>query len=378
VFRFTITHKAKNCLARTGVIETNHGFIETPAFVAVASSASVKTLSPQEITKSGTQIFFINTFHLHLRPGENVIKKFGGIHKFINWDGPIISDSGGFQIFSLSRDKEKNLVKIYEDHVELRSPWDGSKHFLTPQKSISIQKSLGADIIICLDDCTPYPVQYKTAKISLERTHRWAILSLEAYKKQKSTQALYGVVQGSVFESLRKKSAKFISSLPFCGIAIGGVSVGESKEQMKKVLEWVIPLLPENKPRHLLGVGEIDDIFTLVQKGVDTFDCVMPTRLGRMGHILIKEYKSKKFSYDITKIPYATDKRPLDPSCKCWVCKKFSRGYINHLFRTKELLGYRLATYHNLYFVNSLVKKIREAIKGDRLEKLKGEWLGEE
>jgi len=387
MFKFEILYQEKKTKARLGKIKTDHGEIETPAFVAVGTAASVKSLTPQEISQTGTQIFFVNTFHLHFRPGEKIIKKLGGVHKFMGWNGPIISDSGGFQVFSLAREKEINLVKITEGGVEFRSPWDGTKDFLTPEKSIAIQKDLGADIILCLDDCTPYPVTHKKAEISLERTHRWAQESLKAYKKLKSKQALYGIVQGSVFKDLRTVSAEFISSLPFAGIAIGGVSVGESKREMKKVLDWVAPLLPKNKPRHLLGVGEIDDIFTLVKAGVDTFDCVMPTRLGRMGQILIKNPKSlpvrqagkiqnPKFTYEITKTKFAEDKRPLDLQCDCYVCRNFTRAYICHLFRSRELLAYRLATYHNLYFVNRLVFQIRQAIKENRLEELEKEWLG--
>ncbi|MGB9706467.1 MAG: tRNA guanosine(34) transglycosylase Tgt [Microgenomates group bacterium] len=379
MFKFNLVYQDKKTAARVGKIQTNHGVIETPAFVAVGTAASVKSLTPEEISQTGTQTFFVNTFHLHLRPGEKIIKKLGGIHKFMNWKGPIMSDSGGFQVFSLNREGENQLVKINNSGVEFRSPWDGSKHFFTPEKSIAIQKDLGADIIFVLDDCTPYPVSHGQAKISLARTHRWAEESLRAYKKLKSSQALYGIVQGSVFEDLRKKSAKFISSFPFAGIAIGGVSVGESKKEMRKVLDWVVPLLPKGKPRHLLGVGEIDDIFTLVKTGVDTFDCVMPTRLGRMGHILTKvksqKLKVKSFTYDITKTKFAADKKPLDPDCHCYVCQNFTRAYVNHLFRTRELLAYRLATFHNLCFINQLMREIRKAIKENRLVKLEKEWL---
>lgn len=360
MLKFKIVKEDKKSKARVGEIETPHGKILTPAFVAVGTAASVKTLTPEEIFQTGTQIFFVNTFHLHLRPGEKIIKKFGGVHKFMNWNGPIMSDSGGFQVFSLAREEKIKLVKITKDGVEFRSPWDGKKCFLTPKQSIKIQIDLGADIILCLDDCTPYPVTHQKAKESLKRTHSWALESLKAYQKFKSNQTLYGIVQGSVFEDLRKESAKFISSLPFEGIAIGGVSVGETKQEMKQVLDWVIPLLPKEKPRHLLGVGEPDDIITMINAGIDTFDCVMPTRLGRMGHIL-KNFQ-KPLVYDLTKMKYAKDSKPLDEGCNCYVCKNFSRAYINHLFRSKELLGYRLATFHNLYFINQFVSKIRQSI----------------
>ncbi len=373
MFNFKILYQDEKTKARLGKIKTDHGEIETPAFVAVGTAASVKGLTPEEIFQTKTQMFFVNTFHLHFRPGEKIIKKLGGVHKFANWQGPIISDSGGFQVFSLAREEKVKLVKITHEGVEFRSPWDGTKDFLTPEKSIAIQKDLGADIILCLDDCTAYPVTLEKAQASLARTHRWAQESLRAYKKLKSVQALYGVVQGSVFKDLRIASAKFISSLPFAGIAIGGVSVGESKKEMKEVLDWVVPLLPENKPRHLLGVGEIDDIFSLIKAGVDTFDCVMPTRLGRMGRILTK---FQNFTYEVTKTKFNEDKQPLDPQCRCYVCQNFTRAYICHLFRTRELLAYRLATYHNLYFINKLVSQIRQAIRENRLEKLEKEWLG--
>lgn len=371
MFKFTLGHQDKKTAARVGKIQTDHGIIKTPAFVAVGTAASVKSLSPEEIKATGTQIFFVNTYHLYLQPGDKIIKKLGGIHKFMNWQGPIMSDSGGFQVFSLAKDEKAQLVKITSEGIHFRSHLDGSSHFFTPQKSIKIQHQLGADIILALDDCTPYPVTHSEAEVSLGRTHSWAEESLKSHLQPKSNQALYGIVQGSVFKNLREKSAKFIFSLPFEGIAIGGVSVGESKKEMRKVLDWVVPLLPENKPRHLLGVGEIDDIFALVKAGIDTFDCVMPTRLGRMGHVLIKN-----FTYDITKARFATDSQPLDPNCDCYVCRNFSRAYINHLFRNRELLAYRLATFHNLYFINQLVTQIQKAIKNESLEKLEREWLG--
>lgn len=369
-FRFRVIEEDKKTKARVGEIVTPHGVIKTPAFVPVGTQASIKSLTPEEIREVGVQLFFVNTYHMYLRPGVEVIKKFGGLHGFMGWKGPLITDSGGFQVFSLGR---SDLIKITDNGVEFRSHWDGSLHTFTPEKSIEIQKTLGADIILAFDDCTPYPVTHGQAARSLSRTHQWAKRSLAARKSQ---QALYGVVQGSVFEDLRKKSARVISTMDFDGIAIGGVAVGESKKEMVDVLDWVVSLLPEQKPRHLLGVGEIDDIFALVERGVDTFDCVQPTRLARMGHVYIRsKIKDQKYTIDITKKIFAQDAEPINRGCQCYTCTHFSRAYIHHLFRVKELLAYRLATIHNLWFVHRLVSEIREAIGEGRLLELKKKWI---
>jgi len=385
-FSFEITAKDKKTKARTGVIHTPHGDIETPTFVPVGTQASVKTLSPLELDELGVRLFFVNTYHTYLRPGLDVIKKFGGLHQFMGWNGPIITDSGGFQVFSLGRKKfvtknekeegEAALVSIGEDGVVFQSHWDGSKHEFTPEKSMQYEWALGSDIHIAFDDCTPYPVTPQDAKKSMERTHRWAVRSLEEHGKLKAEdgrqnkpyQALYGSIQGSVYEDLRKESAKFITSLPFDGFAIGGVAVGETKKEMANVLEWVMPILPDEKPRHLLGVGEIDDIFELISCGVDTFDCVQATRLGRMGRVFTNselriQNSEKEFNIDITKREYAGDMRPIEEGCGCYTCQHFSRSYLRHLFHVRELLGYRLATIHNIYFINHLVSQIRASIK---------------
>jgi len=339
-----------------------------------------------------------------LRPGLEAIEKGNGLHSFIGWGKPLMTDSAGFQIFSLgdvNRQRklclqgdplEIPLVKISEEGVKFRSHLDGSEHLFTPEKSIEVQRILGADIMIAFDECCYYPATHDYAKKAMKRTHRWALRCLERSSKfhleeipqggqvqssklGKSPQALYGVVQGGVFEDLRKESAKFISNLPFEGVAIGGVAVGESKKEMEKVLDWVVPLLPKEKPRHLLGVGEIDDIFTLVEKGIDSFDCVMPTRLGRMGHLLVRKVENREWKLDITKAMYASDKRPIDENCDCFVCRNYNRGYINHLFRAKELLAYRLCTFHNLFFLENLMREIRTAIKEEKLDQVKKKWL---
>lgn len=393
---FEILGKDTKSSARCGVIHTPHGDIQTPAFVPVGTQAAVKSLSNQDLQEIGTQVFFVNTYHIYLRPGLGTIEKFGGLQRFMNWDKPLMTDSAGFQIFSLGDVNRKRrlclqddtlqvpLVKINEEGVTFRSHLDGSTHLFTPEKSIEAQTVLGADMMIAFDECTYYPASHDYADKAIQRTNRWAIRCLEesakcrvqSAKLRKPSQALYGVVQGGVFEDLRKESAKFISNLPFEGIAIGGVSVGESKEEMKKVIDWVVPCLPKDKPRHLLGVGEIDDIFEIVERGVDSFDCVMPTRLGRMGFALVKLKTNKeKFLLDLTKAENSVDTEPLDRTCDCFVCKNYHRAYLHHLFRAKELLAYRLATYHNLSFVEKLVKEIRSSIKDGKFFELKKIWL---
>lgn len=370
-FDFTCTKKDTKTNARTGIIHTPHGDIETPAFVPCGTQASVKSLTSEEIRELGTQLFFVNTYHMVLRPGIEVIKKFGGLHAFMHWDHPLITDSGGFQAFSLGAKRfarknedgkeETSLVRISDDGVVFKSHWDGKEYVFTPENSMEYQWKLGSDMHIAFDDCTPYPVTKKQAEKSMKRTHIWAKRSLEAHKKLTATkrpyQALYGSIQGSVYEDLRKESAKFITGLRFDGFAIGGVAVGESKKEMEQTLSWVAPLLPADKPRHLLGVGEIDDIVTLISYGVDTFDCVQPTRLARMGKVFVG-----KNELDITKSEYAEDTKPIDERCTCYTCKNYSRAYLHHLFHVRELLGYRLATIHNLYFIHHLVSEIRDAI----------------
>jgi len=393
---FKILSGDKKTMARRGKITTSHGKILTPAFVPVGSQATVKSLTPHDLKEVGTQVFFVNTYHLYLRPGAEIIEKLGGLHKFMGWSGPLMTDSGGFQVFSLGRGE---LVKIDYNGVTFYSHLDGSKHRFTPEKSIEVQQKLNADMMVAFDECAPYfersekqgsptqvggsyPISHKYARTAMERTHRWALRSLKATqgKLHKNRQFLFGVIQGSIFKDLRQESAKFISSENFDGLAIGGVAVGEPKKEMVKVLDWVMPVLLKDRrlrPIHLLGVGEIDDIFTAVEKGVDMMDCVMPTRLARMGWILTQnpKLKNKDFRYDITKSKFADDKEPPDPGCLCYLCRNFSKAYLHHLFRSRELLAYRLATYHNLFFIEQLFVKIREAIKKGEFLKLKKQWL---
>lgn len=423
-FSFKVFKQDKRTAARVGEITTPHGKITTPAFVPVGTQATVKSLTPEELKDLGVELFFVNTYHAYLRPGIEVVKKAGGLHRFMNWDRPLITDSGGFQVFSLGKkryvnvalsesavlDREKftrklsikdaqkenvypddyrpigELVEIDDDGVTFTSHWDGTEHRFTPEKSVEMQRLLGADIIIAFDECAPYPVSHAYAKKAMERTHRWAVRSFAAYErshslaKNSSYQAMYAAVQGSVYKDLRQISASTIADLDTDGIAIGGVSVGESKEDMKKVCEWVMPHLPQSKPRHLLGVGEIDDIFDIIERGVDTFDCVQPTRLARMGHIFtqnlkLKAQNAKYFTLDITKKIYAQDFKPLNPRCNCYACQNFTRSYLHHLFKVRELLAYRLATIHNVHFVMSLVQEIKYHIVHDSFLQFKQDFL---
>ena len=370
---FQVFSSKNNSAARIGQINTVHGEILTPAFVPVGSQATVKSLSSDDLVKIGTQVFFANTYHLYLRPGVKVVQNFGGLHRFAAWSKPLMTDSGGFQVFSLGR---SDLVKVDYQGVTFRSHLDGSRHYFTPEKSIEIQMKLGADMMIAFDQCSPYPASFDYVRSAMERTHRWAKQSLTAAQKRKN-QFLFGVIQGGLEKNLREQSARFICCLPFDGLAIGGVAVGESKKKMIQVLDWTMPILLKEKksrPIHLLGVGEIDDIFAAVERGVDSLDCVMPTRLGRMGWLLVKDQKNN-FKYDINKSQFAQDQSSVGDDCQCDVCQNFSKAYLHHLFRARELLGYRLATYHNLYFMEQLFAKIREAIKKGEFLKLKQQWL---
>ena len=389
-FSFKIVKKDSKTGARAGILRTSHGEIKTPAFVTVGTQATVKALSPEELKGLGAQIVLANTYHLYLRPGEEVIEKMGGLGKFMNWDGPTMTDSGGFQVFSLGfgiehgvgkiasifpseefADKPKEarpkLAKIDEDGTTFTSHIDGSTCRLTPEKSIEIQQKLGADIILAFDECTSPLHDYEYTKNALARTHRWAERSLKA--KTNPKQALFGIVQGGEYEDLRKESAKFISSLDFDGFAIGG-SLGKSKEDMHRVLEWTNEILPEEKPRHLLGIGRPEDIFEGVERGVDMFDCVMPTRVARNGTLLVGKER-----LNITNAEFAADPNPPDKSCRCYTCSNYSRAYLNHLFKAKEILGHRLASIHNLYFIVNLVKQIRQSITEDRFLEFKKEFL---
>src|SRR3989344_956785 len=381
---FRILKKSNKSNARLGVISTPHGDIQTPAFIPVGTQATVKGLTVDQLKQMGIEALLCNTYHLYLRPGDKVVKKLGGLHKFMNWDRPIFTDSGGFQVFSLGYgiehktgklagyyhnlrpfiydSKNKRLAKVTEEGVEFRSHIDGSKHFLTPEKSIQIQKNLGADIIFAFDECTSPLSDYEYTKKSMEMTHRWAIRSLNEFKKFKRlnsetlNQQLFGIVQGGQYKDLREQSAKFIGEQNFDGFGIGGSfgsSYGDSKENMRKVLDWTIPFLPEEKSRHLLGIGGVDDIYEAVKRGIDTFDCVQPTRLGRNGSALTKNGNLNLKSSKWLNPPAGG---PIDKKCQCYTCQNHSRAYLAHLFRVNEMLGPILTTIHNLYFMEQLMK----------------------
>ncbi len=394
--------------ARLGRLHTPHGTIETPNFVAVGTQATVKTLTPEEVREAGTQVLFSNTYHLYLRPGEALVSSFGGLHKFMGWDGPIMTDSGGFQVFSLGASIEhgvgkvanifpgeeggvlttkrteggKSFVTVSEEEVRFKSHIDGSEHIFTPEKSVAIQRALGADIILAFDECTsPLHDEAYTAK-SAERTHRWARRSLDYFQESEPqhgyAQALYGIVQGGAFEAVRKNSAQVISEMDFDGIAIGG-NLGRTKAEMRQVLAWTTPLLAREKPRHLLGIGDVPGILDAVEHGCDTFDCVAPTRNARNGGIL-KRFDDDgtplpKFRINILNARFAEDTRPLDPECDCYTCQRFSRAYLRHLFKAEELLARRLASIHNLRFMARLCEEIRKSLREERFGEMKRAWL---
>ncbi|MBD3310902.1 MAG: tRNA guanosine(34) transglycosylase Tgt [Candidatus Magasanikbacteria bacterium] len=381
---FELQNKSSQCLARTGIIHTDHGIIDTPEFMPVGTQATVKSLDPTDLENIGAQIILANTYHLHLRPGEDLIAEFGGLHKFMNWDRPILTDSGGFQVLSLQQintatQQHNKLVNIDEDGVTFKSHIDGSKHRFTPESAIEIQHKLGADIIMAFDECTPDNVDEKYAKAAMDRTHRWAKKCLREHKKNNKyhgyKQFLFGIIQGAQFKNLREEAARIISEMNFDGIAIGGESIGYNMEATKKILDWLNPIIPENKPHYTMGLGHSPlDIFEAVERGVDMFDCVSPTRIARNGSLFVHKEIDNKYKININNAKFKKDKKPIDPKCNCYTCKNFSRSYIHHLFNTKEILGARLATIHNLYFLLNLTSQIREAIKEDRFIELKKEW----
>lgn len=427
---FKIENKVKNSLGRAGVLATTHGNIMTPAFVAVGTKATVKSLSPEQVEATGSQVVLANTYHLYLEPGENIVKKAGGLHNFMNWHGPMITDSGGFQAFSLGvaygnklskfigakspkkeemleaydEDREKK-AKITEDGVEFRSVIDGSKHFFTPEKSMQIQNDLGADIIFAFDECTSPHASKEYLTEAMQRTHRWAERCIVEFRKlhkgkkssreqlserdwreseeifqQKNTpvvrenlfstyvlQSLFGIVQGGRYEDLRKESAKKIGSMDFDGFGIGGSFI---KEDMATAVKWVNKILPEEKPRHLLGVGEPIDLILGVENGCDTFDCVAPTRVARNGSLYTKGGK-----INIMNAKHKNIFKPIEKNCKCYTCKNYTAAYLSHLFRSKEMFASTLASIHNIYFLNNLMSQIRESILNETFFEFKEKFL---
>lgn len=385
--------------ARRGTIFTPHGSIETPEFLPVGTLATVKGMMPKQLKELGAQGMLSNTYHLFLRPGPDIVAEMGGLHKFMGWDRPVMTDSGGFQAFSLGaarehgvgkigvfpgdrldgrpkRDPAKNLAKIDDDGVSFRSFLDGSMHRLNPEISIGIQEKLGADIILAFDECTSPCASKEYTAYSLEhRTHPWALRCLEA--RRDTPQALYGIVQGGEWQDLREKSVAFIGNLPFQGFAIGG-SLGKSKEDMHKVLDWTIPGLPKDKPRHLLGIGEIDDLFEGVERGVDTFDCVIPTRFARTSNLFVPfgtPGANKRGTLVLRNANFKHDELPVDPNCTCYCCENFSRAYLHHLYKSEEILGAVLGTLHNLHFMLKLMRDMRKAMEEGTFFEMKAAWL---
>ncbi len=351
---YELLHVDKTTGARRGIVHTPHGDIQTPIFMPVGTQATVKSMTVEELKENGAQIILSNTYHLYLRPGSKLVKKAGGLHNFMRWDRPILTDCGGFQVFSLS-----DLRTITEEGVEFKSHLDGSKHFFSPEKVMEIEEDLGADIIMSFDECCPYPSTYEYTKNSMERTTRWAKRCKEAHK---TNQAIFGIIQGGFYEDLRKKSAEDLIALDFPGYAIGGISVGEPKEEYIKMLKYTTPLMPENKPRYLMGVGSPDYLLEAAMAGIDMCDCVLPTRIARNGTAMTSHGKLV-----VRNAGYAEDFSPLDPECDCYACKNYTRAYIRHLIKCNEILGVRLLSIHNIKFLTNLMERVRIEIENDNL-----------
>ena len=362
-FSYEVTHVCKQSGARLGVLHTPHGDIQTPIYMPVGTAACVKAMTPREMEEIGTQILLSNTYHLHLRPGEKLIQEAGGLHKFMSWNKPILTDSGGFQVFSLA-----GIRTIKEEGVTFQSHLDGSRHFIGPEESMDIQMALGSDICMAFDVCSPYPCDYDTARVNMDRTHRWAERCKVHHNRE--DQALFGIVQGAFYKDLRIESAKTLADMDFPGYGIGGLSVGEPKPMMYELLEEIEPHMPKDKPRYLMGVGSPDCLLEGVERGIDMFDCVLATRIARNGTVFTSNGRLV-----IRNALYARDTRPLDEECDCWVCRNFSRAYIRHLMKAGEILGARLTSYHNLYFLLHMMADIREAIAQDRFTEYKNEFF---
>ena len=363
--KYTLLHKDENSSARYGTLQTNYGTFETPMFMPVGTKATVKSLSPEELKAAHSGIILSNTYHLWLRPGEDIIDKAGGLHKFMNYDGPILTDSGGFQVFSLVKNKEKDIT---EEGVTFKSHIDGSKLFLTPEKSIQIQNKLDSDIAMSFDECPPYPSTYEYMKKSVERTLRWAARGKKVHSNE--NQSLFGIVQGGEFEDLREYSCKETVKMDFDGYSIGGTSVGEDKDTMYKMIDYGIKYLPEDKVRYLMGVGDPIDIIEGTIRGIDIFDCVLPTRIARHGQAFTREGK-----INFNNAKYKEDFTPVEEGCDCYTCKNYTKAYIRHLITTDEMLGGRLLSIHNIRFLIKLTEELRDAIKENRVLEYKEEFL---
>ena len=363
MFKFTLEKKSSQCKARTGTIETNHGVIKTPVFMPVGTRATVKAMNNDELKSIGSQIILSNTYHLYLKPGQEIIRKADGLHKFMNWDKPILTDSGGFQVFSLSKTR-----KITEEGVQFRSHIDGSKHFISPEKSMEIQNDLGSDIMMAFDECVPYPASYEYTEDSMKRTLRW-LKRCKDYHKNTDKQNLFGIIQGGMYKDLREYSAKNTIDFDLPGYAIGGLSVGEPRDLMIDLLDFTTNFMPENKPRYLMGVGTPDYLFEAVEHGVDMCDCVLPTRIARNGTAL-----TSKGKLVVKNAKYKDDFSALDDNCDCYACKNHTRAYIRHLLNVDEILGARLLSIHNLRFLIKLMENIRKSIEEDRYLEFKDEF----
>ncbi len=383
-FKFDVTHRASNG-ARLGTLTTPHGSIPTPNYIFCGTKASIKTLSPMQMKEAKTDIILSNAYHLMIQPGAELVEKMGGLHKFMQWDGPMLTDSGGFQVFSMgnpscadeikgtNRQKGNSLLKITEQGAEFRAYTDGRKLMLNPEISMDIQRKLGADLIVQMDECTPYQVTKDYTAKSMEMSMRWGDRSLTAFEKtHDGKQGLYGVVQGGIYEDLRKQSAEYVASRPFFGTAIGGCLGGEDDE-MYGILEWCQSLNHPDRPIHFLGIGRIKDIFKAVPYGIDTFDCVMPTRIARHGSALIKGHPSEKIN--LLNAKYRDDPEPLDPSLDIPASRDYSKAYIHHLFKAGEALAHQIVTQHNVAVINKLMREVRMAIKNDTLDQLEKEWI---
>ncbi len=353
---YELIKTCKQTGARLGKVHTPHGSFDTPMFMPVGTLATVKTMSPEELKEMEAQIILSNTYHLWLRPGEDIVKEAGGLHRFMNWDRPILTDSGGFQVFSLSKMRD-----ITEEGVHFRHHLSGEKLFFSPEKAMQVQNDLGPDIMMVLDECPPYPATYEYMEKSVHRTSRWAERCLQAHQR-KEDQGLFGIIQGGEYKALRKQSAEDLVSLDFPGYAIGGLSVGEPKEIMNEIVAFTAPLMPADKPRYLMGVGSPDSLVDGALRGIDMFDCVLPTRIARNGTCMTSNGRLV-----VRNAKYARDFAPIDENCSCHTCKHYSRAYIRHLINTNEILGFRLTTYHNLHFLLELMKQVRNAIREDRL-----------
>ena len=362
-FKLEIKHVDKNSKARYGILHTNHGDVELPMFMPVGTLATVKTLSPEEVKSLGAGVILSNTYHLSLRPGEDIVARAGGLHKFMNYDGPMLTDSGGFQVFSLSDNRQ-----ITEEGVTFKNHLNGSKLFMSPERSIEIEQKLGADIAMSFDECCPYPVTHDYMKKSVERTLRWAKRGQIAHTRE--DQALFGIVQGGEFEDLRKFCAEELVKMDFDGYSIGGTSIGEPKDVMYKMVSYAVKYLPDDKPRYLMGVGSVDEILDGIEKGVDMFDCVLPTRIARHGALMTSTGR-----VNIRDSKYKEDFTPLDKECDCYCCKNYTKAYLRHLYICDESFGKRLLSIHNIRFLIHMMEQAREAIKEDRFSEFKKAFL---